>query len=187
MKTFTKRVHPGTFLLTVDTNCTTFSENWVITPTTQMEDVIVTSTITANEIDHVHLLQNFSTDDLQLLHSSIKIIGHPIPISQLKELSTFKSLLLQNKIEYWTTQLILTPSLTTIALAVGLTIAFYLYYKRRCQGRTNITEPSVKYSTSSGRNEDPIVRVTQQQQASQMRQHEYDEPMMKPSTSFLFL
>lgn len=158
VKTFIKRVHPGTFLLTVDTNCTTFSENWVITPTTQMEDVIITSTITANDLDPVHLLQNFSTADLQLLHSSMKAIGHPIPISQLKGLSTFKSLLLQNQTEYWTTQSILTPSLSTIAIVIGIAVLLYLYFKRRCQFKVITKEPSIKYVTNSSNNE-PIVRM----------------------------
>jgi len=153
LKSFTQKLHPGTFLITVDTNCTTTSDNWVITPSNKLDDVIVTSTITKNEIDPVHLLSNFSDEDLKLLHASMKLIGHPMPVSQLKGLSTFKSLLQQNRYEYWSAENIVTPTIGTI-LVIIVSIILYFFLRRRCKSTS-----TGQVSKSQDR-EEPIIRMS---------------------------
>lgn len=126
-------VEPGTYIITVDSNCTTSSSNWVINPNVQIDDTVVQSTIIAFNTNITDLIVDVDLEDLKTIKDSLKEIGQPIPLSHIKQLTTFKRTIAAEVAAYNLTHLVLGTSSTMGVTLLVFGIVIYCWYTRRPQ------------------------------------------------------
>lgn len=90
-KTFAVDVPPGTHILTLDPGCTTTSDNWVIGSTASIDDIRVDSVIIPNLINVNDFLAGIEEEHMETVFQSLKEIGQPIALSQVKGLAAYTS------------------------------------------------------------------------------------------------
>jgi hypothetical protein len=90
-KTFAIDIENGTHIITVDPNCTTTSENWVIAATTSIDDVHVDSVNIPNKLNIQDFIGDVEPIHMDLVLESLKDVGQPIPLEQVKGLAAYTS------------------------------------------------------------------------------------------------
>jgi hypothetical protein len=129
-KTFAVDLEAGTHIITVDPNCTTTSENWVIAAVTTLDDVHVASVSIPNRINIKDFLTGIEPEHMDLIMKSLQEVGQPIPLSQVRGLATFTSQMQALDRKYTAASLAFTAtgSLTAIVV-IGIIIVCL------CKGR----------------------------------------------------
>jgi len=91
VRTYTDTIPAGTHFITVDAECTTTSDYWVISPSNTIQDVIVHAVHVPTVIDPSNFVSSIDKDTLHLIGATLKQVGQPIPVSHVKGLATFSS------------------------------------------------------------------------------------------------
>jgi len=127
------RLQPGTYLLTVNPNCTTSSDRWVIHPTLQLEDVIISSSLIPFNGNISDLLSDLDYPELETIHASLKSIGKPIPLSDMKQLIDFKRTISAEVAHYRMAHFFFSSSTATglIITIIVIAIFFFCYCRHR--------------------------------------------------------
>jgi hypothetical protein len=133
VRTYTDTVPAGTHFVTVDAECTTTSDHWVISPSNTIQDVIVHAVHVPTIIDPSSFISGIDEDTLHLIGTTLKQVGQPIPVSHVKGLATFSSAIASKDWQYNLTKTIALPSMTTF-LILGVGIACFLLF-RYCRNR----------------------------------------------------
>ncbi len=126
-------VPAGAHFLTVNPECTTTSEHWVISPSNTLEDVFISSVQLPTHLDPTAFFSDINTDHLQLIMDSLRTVGRPIPIGQVRGLATFSNAMQRKNQEYFWAKTLLVPFTSTFFL-IGLCIVFFIIY-RKCSSR----------------------------------------------------
>jgi len=141
--TYTDTIPAGTHFMTVDAECTTTSDHWVISPSNTIQDVIVHAVHVPTVIDPQSFITGIDEDTLHLIGDTLKQVGQQIPVSHVKGLTAFASAIAMRDWQYNMTKTIALPSMTTLfILAIGVTCYLLFRYGRK-RRRTQLTnEPA---------------------------------------------
>ncbi len=130
------RLQPGTYTMTVNPNCTTSSDHWVIQPTLQLESVVIPSTLIPFDGNVSDFLINLTYPELDTIRSSLQNIGKPIPLSHMQQLIDFRRAIAAEVIEYKLAHLFgSTTSIGLITIIIIIAIVYYCYHRRRREPR----------------------------------------------------
>jgi hypothetical protein len=161
--TQTHRFQPGTYVMHVDTNCTTTSDNWVISPTLTLSDVSLTVTWVPHEMPTTAFLSDVPDLDIKVIQATLAKVGQPIPLSQLHQLAAFRKAIEDNVHLYKTAHIWLSPTVALIVLGI-IGVGIYCVCRRhRCfpriecvhEKRQQTEEPYVTYARDD---EQPFIR-----------------------------
>ena len=136
----TIHIPPGTYFLNIDPSCTTSTENWVISPTNLMPDIITHSIQISNHIDPSLLFMDIHPSDYSLIRETISQIGQPIPISHVRGIATFRHSLQQLESKYQLAHSLIAPtglSILTMGIIFGIIIVIWFLWKRCTSKRSN--------------------------------------------------
>ena len=131
-----QKVNPGTYTITVNPNCTTSSDQWVIYPTIQIEDANINTTTVPYDFDIPNLHDDMNEEDLKTIHSLISSIGQPVPLNQMTQLIQFRKDIQNKNAEFQIAHLFLGggSALTTIIIIISCTAIGYFIF-RCCRNR----------------------------------------------------
>ena len=133
-QTTTIHIPPGTFYLNINPNCTTSTENWVISPTNLIPDVITHSIEITNHVDPSLLFMEIHPSDFGIIRETIAQIGQPIPISHVRGLASFRHSLQNLESQYRTAHTLLAPTgLATLSIGLMIGIVIFIYFCRKRQ------------------------------------------------------
>jgi hypothetical protein len=130
--TQTYRFAPGTYVIHVDTNCTTTSDNWVISPTLTLSDVSLTTTWIPHVVPPSTLLSDISDIDMTIMKESLAKIGQPIPLSHMRQLMTFRKAIEDNVHLYNSAHIWLSPTIALIIVIIIGAVFYYICQRHRC-------------------------------------------------------
>jgi len=134
VRTYSDTIPAGTHFMTVDAECTTTSEHWVISPSNTIQDVIVHAVHVPTVIDPQSFITGIDEDTLRLIGDTLKQVGQPISVSHVKGLTAFASAIAMKDWQFNMTKTIALPSMTTLLiLAIGVTCYLLFRYTRRRQ------------------------------------------------------
>ncbi len=128
VRTFTSTIPAGTHFLTVDEECTTTSDHWVISPSNTIEDIIVHAVQVPTIIDPRNFISEIDEETLNMIGNTLKQIGQPIPISHVKGLAAFSAAVAAKDRQYNLLQSLALPSLTSFVI-LGIGLASFLFYR----------------------------------------------------------
>ncbi len=134
---------PGIYLLTVNPNCTTSSNRWVIHPTLQLENVVISSSLTPFNGNISDLLSDLNYPELETIRASLKNIGKPIPLSDMKQLIDFKCTLSAEVAHYHMAHFFFSSStaIRIIITIIVITIFSCCNCRRRCDSQPQPASP----------------------------------------------
>lgn len=135
----THKLNPGTYTITVDPNCTTSSDHWVIYPTIQIEDVNINTTTVNYDFDIPQLHDDMSTQDLQTIQNLLGSIGQPVPLSQMTQLLKFRKDIAAEDTAFQLAHVLFSggSAFITVFMILGCIAGGYLFI-RFCRHRRNI-------------------------------------------------
>ena len=176
-RTKTIPIPMGTHYLTIDPNCTTTTEKWVISPTNAIPDVIAQSVSITNQIDPSAVLTDIHPADIEYLQAALSQVGQPIPISQVKGLLSFRRSMMTLEAEYQTSRLLAPTgiSIITLSLIIGIIFFLWILHKRRQTPRTS-SRPTIDAIPLLPRNE-------QMPPANQMPPASFSTQACSPNTN----
>jgi len=195
VRTFTNIIPTGTHYLTVDDECTTTSDHWVISPTNTIEDVIVHAIQVPTTIDPKNFISKLDEETLNLIGATIKQVGQPIPISHVKGLAVFSASIAAKDWQYNLMKYITLPSITTF-LILGIGVVGFLIY-RKCRktspqcNTTNARHVNIQLQpllTAEARPGEltPIPLESRPQESRQQESRQQENPPSQPTSIFRF-
>ena len=127
-----KKIDPGTYMIRVNRNCTTSSDQWVIYPTLQIENADINTTAVRYDFEIPTLHDDLSAEDLQTIHTLIGTVGKPVPLTQMTQLLKFRKEITRDNAELKLAHLLFSggTTMTTIMAIIfcGLT-GYYIFRK----------------------------------------------------------
>jgi len=127
-----QKVAPGTYKLTVNPNCTTTSDHWVIYPTLQIEDANINTTTNKYDFEIQDLHTDIDQRDLQTLHSLIAAIGKPVPLAQMTQLLKFRKEIDHDNTQFKFAHFLWSGGSSFLTLMTIMTCITAGYYTYRC-------------------------------------------------------
>ena len=140
------KINPGTYQIKIDPNCTTSSDQWVIYPTLQIQDVNINTTTIDYDLDIPSSHVDQREDDLEAIYALIRSIRQPVPLVEMTQLIQFRKDIKRSSAKYQLAHYLFSggSAITTIIITIGcIAIGFFLircYRNPRRQSRNRRME-----------------------------------------------
>lgn len=150
------KLDPGTYMITVNPNCTTTSPYWVIHPTLQVEDVAVPSKVVKYDCDLGSLEPVVKPADLNALQQSLAQIGQPVSLDHMTQLLKFRHEIQEETQNYWLHHATMGTSSIFTALIVLVLVGLACLGVKRFRARSR-----PQRSSEGGPQQIPLLNVVQ--------------------------